>query len=94
MSLYLKYGAKASYDNSGNEEYKKCPFCGSLFRSGGSGSGSWYKKYDCGTRVDAKYGNEDYVVKFDLKCESEEGVYNGSNNGSGRAIVPMRYHHK
>ena len=88
MSLYLKNGAKASYDNKENGEYKKCPFCGSEFKMGGSLSGHWDKTYSCGTKVDANYGNEEYTIKFDIKCESEEGVYNGSNNGSGRAIVP------
>lgn len=79
MTNWILNGQKGSYDWNHNEEYKKCPYCGSDIHLGSFHMGGWEKKYSCGTIIKANWSNDGYTVKFEKGCDIKEGIYNGKD---------------
>ena len=77
MTNWILNGQKGSYDWEYNKEYKKCPYCGSQNNIGDFNMGYWEKKYRCGSIIKAEWGNDGYIVNYDIRCQPKEGKYYG-----------------
>ena len=77
MTNWILNGQKGSYDWNHNDEYKKCPYCGESNHLGSFHMDEWEKEYRCGSIISAKWSNDGYTVNYDIKCDVDEGIYNG-----------------
>lgn len=86
MTNWILNGQKGSYDWNHNDEYKKCPYCGSDNYLGSFCTGRWDKKYRCGSIIKANWSNDGYTINYEMKCDIKGGTYN-NKKVVGRVLV-------